>query len=184
MPDTMQKLAIPQHPGLVEALGNLAIAHTHLELILRYAVKTVAGLSIEEALDATNRESISDVRKRLRSLFLEKKPTPSEVSKLDSLLGATRRLSEKRNGFLHSAWSETEAGEAVLKGEDYRWGAAPTKEQVDNVTTEILELVGKINDARLGGFIHEVVVKNGTKQEVTLSAAPGGAVYVSAPPLR
>jgi hypothetical protein len=171
MSDTMEKLTIPRRTGLVEALGCLAIAHTHLELILRYTVKTIAGLSVKEALDATNGETISDVRKRVRKLFMEKKPAASEVSKLDALLGAAQRLSEKRNNFLHSAWSETKAGEAVLKREDYKWGAAPSKEEVDNVTAEILELVQKINNDRLDGFIYEVLVKNGREQAGTHGAS-------------
>ena len=159
MSDGMDKLGIPRHVGLVEALGRLAIAHTHLELILRYTVKTIAGFSVKEALDATYGEPISDVRKRVRRLFMEKTPPASEVSKLDALLGEAQRLSEKRNGFLHSAWSETESGETILKGEDYQWKAAPTKQQVNKATSEILELVEKINTARLNGFIRDVLIK-------------------------
>ncbi|MCZ6546863.1 MAG: hypothetical protein O6837_01925 [Deltaproteobacteria bacterium] len=139
----------------------MAIAHTHLELILRYTVKTIAGLSVKEALDVTYGEPISDVRKRVRKLFMEKRPPALEVSKLDALLGAAKRLSEKRNRFLHSAWSETEAGEAILKGEDYQWGAAPSSEQVDKAASKILELVQKINTARLRGFIRDVLIKKG-----------------------
>lgn len=159
MPDAMDKLSIPRHAGLVESLGRLGIAHTHLELILKYTVKTIAGLSVKEALDATYGERISDVRKRVRKLFMEKKPHASNESKLDALLGEAQRLSEKRNGLLHSAWSETEAGETILKGEDYQWEAAPTKQQVDKATAEILALVEKINTARLNGFIHDVLIK-------------------------
>lgn len=61
----MNKLSIPKKNA--EALGHLAMAHTHLELILRYTVKTIAGLTVQEALDATNEERTSDVRKRIRS---------------------------------------------------------------------------------------------------------------------
>lgn len=159
MSDAMDKLSIPRHTDLVEAVGRLAIAHTHLELILRYTVKTIAGLSVKEALDATFEEHISDVRKRVRKLFMEKKPQASNVSKLDALLGEAQRLSEKRNEFLHSAWSETEAGKTILKGEDYKWKEAPNKLQVDKVTAEILKLVEKINTARLNGFINDVLTK-------------------------
>lgn len=60
------EIKIPRHPGLVEALGHLVIAHTHLELALRYTVKTLAGISVTEALDATSGERISDLRQRVR----------------------------------------------------------------------------------------------------------------------
>lgn len=153
----MDKLAIPRQPGLIEALGRLAVAHTHLELILRYAVKTLAGLSVNDALDATNRNPTSEVRNKIKKLFREKKPFPSEETQLEALLGAAQRLSEKRNAFLHSAWSETEAGEAIQKQENHQWGRAPSQAEVDQVTSEILELAKKINDARLTGFICGVV---------------------------
>ncbi len=71
-PNAMDQLAIPNHPELLEALGHLAVAHTHLELILRYTVKTLAGLSVKEALDATHRARTSDVRSRIRKLFERK----------------------------------------------------------------------------------------------------------------
>jgi hypothetical protein len=153
----MHILAMPQHPGLLEALGRLAVAHTHLELILQYTVKTVAGVSIIDALDATSGQRTSDVRRRIKKLFVQKKPPESEVVKLDALLNRARPLSKQRNDFLHSAWSQTEAGEAVRKGEDHRWVPAPSKEEVDTVTIKIMELATEINNARLHGFINEVV---------------------------
>ena len=58
----MHKLAIPSHPGLVEALGRLAIAHTHVELLLRDTVKTLSALTIAQALDATSQDRASDLR--------------------------------------------------------------------------------------------------------------------------
>jgi hypothetical protein len=112
----MQELAIPQHPGLLEALGRLAIAHTHLELILRYCVKTIAKQSIEEALDATEGDRISDLRNKIKQLFKERRSTALEKNSLDALLGHAKRLSEKRHSYLHRAWSETDAGQAVVKG--------------------------------------------------------------------
>src|SRR5688572_19517352 len=80
-------LTIPMRSDLLEALGQLAVAHTHLELVLRYTVKTLSGLTVVEALDATNGDRTSDVRSRIRRLFKEKKPTEVELSRLDSLLG-------------------------------------------------------------------------------------------------
>ena len=153
----MHEFAIPRQPGLLEALGRLAIAHTHLELILRYTVKTLSQMSVTEALDATNRDRISEVRSRIKRLFREKKPLPSEEAQLDALLGASTRLSQSRNDYLHSAWSETESGEALLKQENHQLGPAPSLTQIEQITLEILELTKKINHSRLHGFIHDVV---------------------------
>src|SRR5262249_55676283 len=91
--------------------------HHPARRILRYTVKTLAGLSVKEALDATHRARTSDVRSRVRKLFEQKKTLESEKAKLEALIGATARLSEERNKILHSAWSETEAGVTVRKRE-------------------------------------------------------------------
>jgi len=157
--DSINRLAIPSHPGLTEAIGRLAIAHTHLELTLRYTVKTLAGLSVKDALDATHGERIFDLRKRIRRLFVETKPAASELVKLDALLGAAQRLSENRNRIFHSAWSQTDAGNAVLKREDHHWTPAPSAKEVNGITVQILALVGMINDARLHGFLHDATKK-------------------------
>ena len=156
-PSTMQKLEIPQHQGLLEALGRLAIAHTHLELILRYCVKTIAEQSIQEALDATEGERISDLRIKIKQLFKDRKPTPSEKNSLDALLGQAKRLSERRHSYLHRAWSETDAGHAVRKGEDHRWEPAPSASEVEGIASELLMLAEKLNHERLHGFIRDVV---------------------------
>lgn len=162
MPHSMHEFAIPRQPGLLEALGRLAIAHTHLELILRYTVKTLSQMSVTEALDATSRDRISEVRSRIKRLFREMKPFPSEEAKLDALLGASSRLSQSRNDYLHSAWSETESGEALLKQENHQLGPAPSIAQIEQITSEILELTKNINQSRLHGFIHDVVERHKT----------------------
>ncbi len=46
-------LSLPEDPALLEAAGRVALAHGQLELILRMTIKTLAGLSVDEALNAT-----------------------------------------------------------------------------------------------------------------------------------
>jgi hypothetical protein len=156
-PDFVALLTVPNQPSLNEALGRLAIVHTHLELILRYCVKTIAGQTIQQALDATEGDRLSDLRIRIKQLFKERRPTALEKANLDALLGRAKRLSEKRNSYLHRAWSQTAAGRAIMKGEDHRWGPAPSEEQILQVLEELSSLVGEINEARLNGVIKNVV---------------------------
>ena len=156
-PDFIAILTVPNQPSLHEALGRLAIAHTHLELILRYCVKTIAEQTIQQALDTTEGDRLSDLRIRIKQLFKERRPTALEKTELDALLGQAKRLSEKRHSYLHRAWSQTAAGRATMKGEDHRWGPAPSEEQILQVVEELLSLVSAINEARLTGFIKNVI---------------------------
>lgn len=153
-------LTVPNQPSLTQALGRLAIAHTHLELILRYCVKTIADQTIEQALDATEGDRISDVRVRVKQLFKERQPTALEKTNLDALFGRAKHLSEKRNSYLHRAWSETAAGRAIMKGGDHQWGSAPSEEEILHAAEEITNLVTEINEARLHGFIKDVVLRH------------------------
>jgi hypothetical protein len=114
-------LSLPSDPTLLEALGRLAIAHTQLELILRYTVKTLSGLSITDALDATSEDRMSDLRDRIKRLFREQKPTEQEKCQLDALLRQAKDRSERRHEYLHSAWSTTADGQALMKGERHSW---------------------------------------------------------------
>lgn len=165
VPETPQPplhlLTIPTEPRLNEALGCLAIAHTHLELILRYCVKTIASQTIRQGLDATEGERISDLRTRIKRLFKERKATALEKNTLDALLGRAKRLSEKRNSYVHRAWSQTGAGKIIRKDEQHQWGAAPTEDEIMHAAREITQLVKEINTERLHGFIREVVLRSG-----------------------
>jgi hypothetical protein len=153
----MHRLTVPNRPQLLEALGRLAIAHTHLERILRYTVKTLSGLSGPNSLDPTRRKSIAELRKKIKKRFKKHHSSPEETYRLDELLEKARLLSEKRNSYLHRAWSETQAGQALLYGEGLQLEAAPSEAAVERVVSEILALGKKINYARRYGFIHEVV---------------------------
>lgn len=152
----MVELTIPNDPGLVEALGRLAMAHAQLEVVLKYTFKTLSGLPIREALEQMKKNRTSFVRKRIRRLFIDKHPKPEDLAKLDTLLEKARDLSEKRNEFLHAAWAVSPAGEPIVKSEAHAWGPAPSREEVERLAVEIVDLGKEINTARLRGFIQRV----------------------------
>src|SRR4029077_14887482 len=83
---SMHRLTVPNRPQLLEALGRLAIAHTHLERILRYTMKTLSRLSGPKSLNPTKRKPISDLRKRIKKRFKKHHPTAAETYRLDELL--------------------------------------------------------------------------------------------------
>lgn len=105
-----------------------------------------------------------DLRNKIRQLFKDKKPTSLEKNTLDALLGRAKRLSEKRHSYLHRAWSETDAGHAVVKGEDHLWEPAPSVSEVERVASEILTLGERLNHDRLHGFIRDVVLRQPPRQ--------------------
>jgi hypothetical protein len=146
---------------------------------LRYTVKTLAGLSGPKSLDPTKRKSISFLRKKSKRLFKKHNPSAAEKSRLDELLEKAKLLSEKRNSYLHRAWSETPEGHAVLLGEGLQVEAAPSDAAIERVASDILALAKKINSSRLHGFIHEVMVRTTGEVRLPSRATP---ISPSAPP--
>lgn len=127
-------------------------------------MKSLSGLSGPKGLDPTRRNPISDIRNRIKKRFKKHNPSATEISRLDELLEKAKLLSGKRNSYLHRAWSETEAGQAILHGEDLQLEAAPSEAVIERVASEILALRKKINDARLHGFIHDAVQRQPPKE--------------------
>ncbi|HYM88154.1 MAG TPA: hypothetical protein VES92_03475 [Nitrospiraceae bacterium] len=160
---SMQRLTVPNRPQLLEALGRLAIAHMHLEGVLRYSVKTLSGVSDPKTLDPTRRKPISALRKKIKKRFKKHDPTAAEIYRLDELLEKAKLLSGKGNSYLYRAWSETEAGQVVLHEEVLDLRTAPPEAAIQRVVSEILALGKQINDAHLHGFIHDVVQRQSLK---------------------
>src|SRR6185295_6420691 len=117
-----------------------------------------------KSLDPTKRKPISDIRKRIKKRFKKHNPSAAETYRLDERLEKAKLLSGKRNSYMHRAWSETEAGQAILQGEDLQLGPAPSEAAIERVASEIFTLGKKINDARLHGFIHDVVQRQPPKE--------------------
>ena len=59
---------VPEDPALLAAFGEVGLRHEHLSHILRMAIKTLAGLEVNDALDATAFDGISVLRDRVRKL--------------------------------------------------------------------------------------------------------------------
>lgn len=59
---TMMMFHIPEDPILLAAFGEVALRHEHLVHILRMLIKTLAGLDVNEALDATAFDGASVLR--------------------------------------------------------------------------------------------------------------------------
>jgi len=44
---------VPNDPELLAALGEVTLRHEHLSQILKMTIKSIAGLTVAEAVDAT-----------------------------------------------------------------------------------------------------------------------------------
>ena len=76
-------------------------------------------------------------------------------SKLDALLNKAKRLSERRNKFIHRPWAKNAQGEWVVKDGEHEWGPPPSVEELNLLASDISQAMNELNDGRLRGFIKE-----------------------------
>lgn len=152
-------LSLPGDSDLLAAAGSVALVHGQLELMLRMTFKTLSGLSVEEALDATRAMKNWELRKEIERLFKHKTKDPIIQAKLKAILGKCEALSQDRNKMLHNAWAIAPDGSIITKGTKHAWGKAPDIQELNDLAAEIDQCVQHLNKARLKGFIHDVCKK-------------------------
>jgi len=155
----MMMFHVPEDKDLLAAYGELSLRHEHLTHILRMTIKTLAGLEVSEALDATAYDGASRLRDRIRTLARQRLGEGEALLKLQAILERCRRASEKRNDLIHSVWGKELDGEPFRRGSDHSWQPLPTVEELRALGEEIQTLTNHLNDARLFGFLAESLAK-------------------------
>lgn len=150
-------LQLPEIPGLLEAAGGVALAHGQLELMLRMTIKTLANVSVLEALQATEKKKAWQLREDILKLFRSKTTDAQLRVRLEAMMNRCEKLSAERNRLLHNAWAISPDGSVVTKGETHAWGPAATVESLNECAAAIGKVVEELNVERLRGFIRAVV---------------------------
>lgn len=150
---------IPNDIKIQAGFGILTIRHGQLDYALRLTIKSLAGLSIEEALDATTWENSAELRKRITKLARQKLGEGQALLKLQALLERARRVTEKRNKYIHSLWAHELDGSAVIRNEDHSWEPVPTASELDALSKEISGITNELTKERLDGFLSAAIEK-------------------------
>ena len=149
----MARLNMPTDPAYLAAFGRVALAHSHLELVQRFLVRTLGDVSMIQALDATESLRAADVRKRVRKLARQRQFPEDTLLRIDALLGGATTLSRERNDLLHRAVQLNRHGDFVQKTQYHLWGPAPSCNDLEDLARRIQQLAEEINHERLRGFI-------------------------------
>lgn len=153
----MITLHIPEDPDIQAAVGRIALRHGQLDYGLRLAVKSILGISVADALDATDRQGTRDLRMRVRKLAKQKIGEGEALCKLDALLNRSRRLTDRRNSYLHNLWAQDENGNPIIGDDECKMGPIPTIAELDVLADELAHVTWDLNRARLNGFLAEAL---------------------------
>jgi len=150
---------VPEDKTLLDAFGEVALRHEHLNHILRMTIKTLARLRPQEALDATNYDGSRQLRERIRKIARQRLGEGEALLKLEALLERCRRVTEKRNDLTHGIWAKELDGEPMRRGPDNSWYPLPTVDELKALANQTWLLTDELNTARLEGFLAEALAK-------------------------
>jgi hypothetical protein len=147
---------IPDNPALLQAVGVVALRHAHLDHTLKMTIKTLTGVSVGEALAATEYESSSSLRDRIRRLAKRAIGDGTALVRLQALMTRCKSATEKRNELMHSIWGRELDGDPQVRGSD-GWRPLPTVEELETLARSIKSLTFELNNERLEGFLAEAM---------------------------
>lgn len=155
---------IPEDPGYLEALGTVSVCHGILDHMLRMTIRTIADLSLDDALDATQSNSSSVLRERARKLARQTIGEGPALLRLEALLERCRRATERRNELIHSiVGCEIDGELPIMQKRDRTWAPLPSAEDVKKLAHEITTLAKELHTARMRGFLAEALQNRQTR---------------------
>lgn len=158
MSSKMLMFYVPDDRELLAALGEVTLRHEHLSHILKMTIKSIAGLTVAEALDATQYDGARQLRECIRKLARKKLGTSNEdCLRLTALLTRAERLTNQRNRFTHGLWAQELDGDPGLMGAPGELEALPSLDQLKTLASDLVELTRELNSARIDGFLKEAL---------------------------
>lgn len=153
---------VPDDPAFLAAVARVTICHAHLDYCLRLCIKSLAGLSIEEALDATEHEGSRALRERIRKLARMRLGEGQPLLKLQALMKRCEERTEERNRRTHNIigiWHYPGSQVPMRRTADHCWESLPSAKELDALATSIMVLGAELNRARLNGWLDQALQK-------------------------
>jgi hypothetical protein len=106
----MMTPGVPEDPAVLAGIAKVAIHHGHLDYALRLMVKSLAGVSLQVARDATEGQTTGPLIDQVRALARRRLGESPEMVKVRALLTRTKKLAKRRSELLHGLWAIEDVG--------------------------------------------------------------------------
>lgn len=153
----IRMLEIPDAPDLLAAWGAVTLRHEHLTYVLRMTIKSLLGVDVDSALDATEQDGAWELRRRIKTLARKRLGEGEPLVKLQAILTRCGRVTERRNELLHGIWARDLDGDSKRHVPGRAWQRLPTVGELNALAEEIKALQETLNEARLEGFLKEAI---------------------------
>jgi hypothetical protein len=97
----MMVFHVPEDPEWLKAFGRVSVVHTHLDHIMRMLIKSLANVTVEVALNATDTEGSAVLRDRIKKLAKQRLGEGAALLGVQDIVERCRRVTERRNSLIH-----------------------------------------------------------------------------------
>src|SRR5690606_1002014 len=123
-------MEVPTDKNILAGLGALTIRNSQLDHSLQMTIRLLADLSVEETLDATKRNTSGCLRERIDKLAKKRLRESAALLKLQAILERARKVTDKRNQYVHSLWARELYGPAVIRKDDHSFEQGPSSDEL------------------------------------------------------
>jgi hypothetical protein len=152
-------LALPTDPVVLQTVGQIAIAHSQLDYVMRLTIKTVTGKRLHESRHETRRKPSMVLREKVRKVVEAKLGPCAELEKLILFLDRVRQVTERRNRVIHDICYMSRDGTLLLKDDNTPAVTYPSNRELKNLLHDIRELASELNVARTRGYLSTALIK-------------------------
>lgn len=144
---------VPEDKNLLAAMAEVTLRHEQLHHVLKMTVKSIANLTVEEALESARFIGAKPLRDRVKILAKKRLGESPPYLKLEAILSRARRLSDKRNCFVHGLYAKEMDGDPGILGAPGEIEPLPTVEELKQLASDLESLTNELNHERLEGFL-------------------------------
>ncbi len=155
----MTTRSLPQDPQVRAAIGAVAVRHGQLDYALRMTVKSISGIGLDRALDATEGMSSHELRRLIRKMAREKLGDASNSYLLvAALLTRAQEATRHRNELMHGLWVfHLDEGRDRFRHKGREWRETPETDELLALADETAQIANELHEARLHGFLKEAL---------------------------
>ena len=146
----MISLGLPNDPSEVVAIGKVAIRHGQLDHGLKLTIRSIRGISVEQALAETKRKSMHQLGALVEEHARDRFGEAPILVRIRELLHMSRQATDRCNSVLNDLWATQSGGVSihVPKG-------LPHVAELEAVADNLFSVVRGLDHERRHGCLNE-----------------------------
>jgi hypothetical protein len=150
----MISLGLPNDPSEVVAIGKVAIRHGQLNHGLKLTIRSIRGISVEQALAETKRKSVHQLQALVEEHARDRFGEAPILVRIRELLHMSRQATEHRNSVLGDFWA-AKSESAPDRAPEKKPRGSPRVAELEVVPENLLSVVKQLDHERHRGCLQD-----------------------------